>query len=272
MWKHHTLYHTVPCDSTVLPLSVHSKCSLAYPELNWGFPDWSQFHLFFSVRARFLYSAPTINLQSTSKSCFTTRWAAFPNSCLFYLLAPTHSCPLQTWYLSPKNNVVNFQLWFSKSHHNGGGRPGRQDNQFSNWTKGKTFWPSLPERCFYIGHSPRDNYTKFLFFCVTHRPFFLLLDYSPIICASVKRTFLLHKNCLKKIRLVKLGLAPLRCHLPILGEQATSAREAAVPLFSHLSLCLATLQISYPILGPALSYFDQPLKVLQDSGRVDIDL
>ena len=118
MWKHHTLYHTVPCDSTVLPLSVHSKCSLAYPELNWGFPDWSQFHLFFSVRARFLYSAPTINLQSTSKSCFTTRWAAFPNSCLFYLLAPTHSCPLQTWYLSPKNNVVNFQLWFSKSHHN----------------------------------------------------------------------------------------------------------------------------------------------------------
>ena len=117
----------------------------------------------------------------------------------------------------------------------------RWHNQFSNWTKGKTFWPSLPERCFYIGHSPRDNYTKFLFFCVTHRPFFLLLDYSPIICASVKRTFLLHKNCLKKIRLVKLGLAPLRCHLPILGEQATSAREAAVPLFrtfhSVLQLC-----------------------------------
>ena len=133
------------------------------------------------------------------------------------------------------------------------------------------YW-SLPERCFYIGHSPRDNYTKFLFF-LRHSPTILssLGLFSNYMC-SVKRTFLLHKNCLKKIRLVKLGMVPLRCHLPILGELATSAREAAVPLFSHLPLCPATLQISYPILGPALSYLDQPLKVLQDSGRVDIDL
>ena len=152
MWQHST---ALICPFKVL---------LGLSRIKLGFPRLEPVSPFFSVRARFSYSAPTINLQSTSKSCFTTRWAAFPNSCLFYLLAQTHSCPLQTWYLSPKNNVVNFQLWFSKSHHNGGGRPGRQDNQFSNWTKGKTFGPSLPQRCFGLSLTQRDVCAEFLFY------------------------------------------------------------------------------------------------------------
>ena len=98
------------------------------------------------------------------------------------------------------------------------------------------YW-SLPERCLYeilvfLRHSPTILSSLGLF--------------SNYMC-SVKRTFLLHKNCQKKIKLIKLGLVPLRCHLPILGELATSARE---PFFapSTLSCNFADL-LSYPWAG-----------------------
>ena len=149
-------------------------------------------------------------------------------------------------------------------------QPRRWHNQFSNWTKGKTFWPSLPERCFYIGHSPRDNYTKFLFF-LRHSPTILssLGLFSNYMCFSQK-DFPSSQKLPKEDQVGKTGNGATALPSPHIGRAGNECQRGS--FFSHLSLCPATLHISYPILGPALSYLDQPLKVLQDSGRVDIDL